>query len=69
MVALLINLLVLVLIAVVVFLVAKYIMAEAEAPAIIRQLVLLILLVLFLIATINLIGGHPLWGPMVVVGP
>lgn len=58
---LLINLLVLVIIAVVVFYVTKFILDQAEADAPIRKIVLLILLLVFLIAVANLLSGGVLW--------
>lgn len=58
----LLNLLILAIAAVVVFLVAKYILNEAEADPIIRKIVLLILLILFLIALANVVSGGAIWG-------
>jgi hypothetical protein len=61
----LLNLLILVVVAVVVFLVAKYIMGEAELAGPIRQIVLLVLGLFFLIWLVNIFAGHPMWGPVV----
>jgi len=67
MATLLVNLLILCVIAVVVFLVAKYILTEAEADPPIRKIVLILLLLLFLIALVNVISGGAVWGHMVVI--
>lgn len=63
----LVMFLVLVVMAVVVFLVVKYILDQAEADPPIRKIVLLILLVVFLIAIINLLSGGALWPNPVIV--
>jgi hypothetical protein len=63
----LVNFLILVVIAVVVFYVVKYILDAAEADPPIRKIVLLILLLVFLIAVVNLISGGIMWAPVVVV--
>lgn len=67
MVNFLISFLILVIVAVVVFYVVKYILDAAEADPPIRKIVLLILLVVFLIAVLNLVSGGILWGNPVVV--
>jgi len=59
--------LILAVMAVVAFLVVKYILDQAEADPPIRKIVLLILLVIFLIALFNLISGGTLWPNPVVV--
>lgn len=64
----LVNFLVLMVVAVVVFYVVKYILDAAEADPPIRKLVLLILLLVFLIAVVNLLTGGVMWGPVIVVG-
>lgn len=69
MLTLLVNFLILVVLAVVAFHVVKYLLDQGEAEAPIRKIVLLILLLVFLVAVVNLISGGPLWGPMIIVGP
>lgn len=64
----LINFLVLVIVAVVVFMVVKYILDAAEADPPIHKIVLLILLVVFLVAVLNLFSGGVIWGNPIVVG-
>lgn len=68
MINLLVSFLVLVIVAVVVFYVVKYILDAAEADPPIRKIVLLILLVVFLIAVLNLVSGGMIWGNPVIVG-
>lgn len=68
MVGLLVNFLVLVIIAVVVFMVVRYILDAAEADPPIRKIVLLILLIVFLVAVLNLFSGGIIWGNPVVIG-
>jgi hypothetical protein len=63
----LVSLLVLVIIAVVVFYVTKYILDAAEADPPIRKIVLLILLVVFLVAVLNLATGGIIWKQPVLV--
>lgn len=67
MVAILVNLLILFVAAVIVFYVAKYIMGEAELDPPIRNIILLILGVLFLIWLINIFSGGMMF-PLVVAG-
>ncbi len=62
----LLNLLILVIAAVIVFMVAKYIMGEAELAPPIRQIVLLILGLAFLIWLFNIITMGRIW-PLVQV--
>ena len=69
MMTLLVEFLVLLVIAVVVFYAVKYILAEAEADPPIRKIVLLILLVMFLIAVANILTGHKMWGPIIRIDP
>jgi hypothetical protein len=68
MLTLVVNLLIWLLIAVIVFWAAKWIMAEAEVGEPVRKIVLLVLLILFLIVLINAVAGGPMWGPVVRVG-
>lgn len=63
----LVNFLILVVVAVVVFYVVKYGLDAAEADPPIRKIVLLIVLVVFLVAVVNLLAGGALWGPVVVI--
>lgn len=63
----LLNMLILAIAAVVVFLIAKYILNEAEADPVIRKIVLLILLILFLIALANAVSGGAIFGHPIVV--
>lgn len=67
MLTLLVNLLILIVIAVVVFYVAEWLMAKGDLDAPIRKIILLILCIVFLIALINVVSGHPMWGPIVIV--
>jgi len=69
MLTLLVNFLILVVLAVVAFYVVKYLLDQAEADPPIRKIVLLIVLLAFLVAVVNLISGGPFWGPLVIVGP
>lgn len=64
--ALLVNLLILLTLAVVVFLVAKYILKVAEADADLRKIVLVILLLVFMLMLINVLTGHSLWPALYV---
>lgn len=57
MVAVLVNILILIVVAVIVFMAAKYIMGEAELDAPIRKIVLLVLGILFLIWLVNIFSG------------
>lgn len=64
----LISFLILVIVAVVVFYVTKYILDMAEVDPPIRKLVLLVLLVVFLIAILNLVSGGVLWKQPIIIG-
>lgn len=67
MAVILINLLLLLVVALVVFLVARYILDQMEADPPIRKIVLLILGLLFLIWIVNIFTGHAFFGPVIVV--
>lgn len=67
MINILVSFLVLVVIAVVVFYTVKYVLDAAEADPPIRKIVLLILLVVFLIAVLNLMTGGAMWPNPVIV--
>jgi hypothetical protein len=66
-VTLLVNLLILVVVAVIVFYLAKWLMGEAELDPPIRKIVLLLLGVMFLIWLINIFSGGSMW-PLIEVG-
>lgn len=63
----LVELLILVIAAVVVFLVARYICDQAEFDPPLRKIVLLIIGIVFLLWLVNVIAGHPFVGPVVGV--
>jgi hypothetical protein len=63
----LLEFLILAVVAVVVFLVTKYVLDQAEADPPIRKLVLLILLLMFLVAIANTLSGGTLFGRVVVL--
>jgi hypothetical protein len=67
MLTVLLNLLILFVVALLVFYVAKYVLAEANADEPIRKIVLLVLLIVFVVALVNIITGHAMWGPVIVV--
>jgi len=58
------EILILVVVAVVVFLAAKYILGEAEVDPPIRKIVLLIIGLLFLVWLANIISGHQIFPPL-----
>lgn len=58
---LLVNLMILLAIAIVVFLVAKYILKIAEADPDLRRIVLIILLLIFVVMLFNVVTGFPMW--------
>lgn len=64
MIDILLNLLFWVVVAVVVFLVVKYIMGEAELDPPIRKIILIILGIVFLVLIVNSLTGHRMWGPV-----
>ncbi len=61
---LLMEVLILVVAAVVVFLAARYILDQAEADPPIRKMVLLIIGLLFLVWLANIITGHQMFPPL-----
>lgn len=67
MVGFLLNFLILAVVAVVVFLVTKYILDASEADPVIRKIVLLILLLIFLVAVANTVSGGAIWRQAVIV--
>ena len=64
---LLLNLLILVIAAVVVFMVVKYIMSEAGFDPPLQKIVLLIVGLVFLVWLVNVVTGGSLFGNVVVV--
>lgn len=58
---LLVNLAILLVVAIVVFMVVKYVLTEAEADPALRKIVLLILLIVFLIGLMNVLTGYTMW--------
>lgn len=65
MIPFLIEFLILVILAVVVFYFLRWLLDQAEADLPIKKIVLLIALIIFLVALANLLTGHSMWGPII----